>query len=184
MVRDRIKSAVAPTIIRLSAVNKRIALNTIMIRSFLASIFFIISLGVFTTMLRYGGNLIKVFVVVYGAALLIFFSLNIVAYLINITKVATSKALNFPFIMFVNTFLGFISQLFFFNLTLAIVIRTLVYIKHVDSLICEIKCSIVNFYYNTEIYTQISSLIWWICLLTIVAFIIGNYFVWLKDIKK
>jgi hypothetical protein len=181
MVKDKIKNAVRPTAHKLINLNRKLAVNTIMLRTFLASAFFMISLGIFTTLLRRGDDLLKSLVIVYGLILLLFFSYNIITYLVNITRVALSKAANFPFILFVNTFLGFIAQLFFFNLTLAIVVRTLAYIRHASSFVCEFKCSVVSFYYNTEVYTQINSLIWWVTLGTIAAFIIGNYMVWLRD---
>jgi len=183
MVREKLGKAVSPAQNRFINLNRKLALNAIMLRTFLGSVFFMVSLGIFTTLLKRGDDLVKFLVVLYGCALLIFFAYNIIAYLINITKVATSKATNFPVVLFLNTFLGFISQLFFFNLSLAIVVRTLAYMRDSSALICEVKCSIVSYYYNTQVFSQINSLIWWVSLATVVAFIVGNYLVWAKNSK-
>lgn len=183
MVKQRLQRVVSPAKSRISSLNKRLSANTIMLRTFLGSLFFMISLGIFTTILKRSDDLIKFVVVLYGVGLLIFFAYNIVAYLINITKVATTKSANFPAILFLNTFLGFISQLFFFNLSLAIIVRTLAYMRDASSLVCEVKCSIVSYYYNTQVFNQINSLIWCVTVATVIAFIAGNYLLWNKDRK-
>lgn len=183
MIKERIIKATSPVAVRIDNFNKKISSNNIMFRTFLASLFFISSLGIFTTVLRRGEDALKLIVVIYGFVLLLFFLNNISVFIINVTRSAINKSPNFPAILLFNTFFGFISQLFFFNLTLAIIIRTLAYMSRTNTLVCEFKCSIVSFYYNTQLYAQINNLIWWIILGSIAAFVAGNYLVWLRNYK-
>ncbi len=144
--------------------NSKMLDHSIMFRSFLSISFFMLSILFFNGLTKTGGDFTKAFVSIFGLILIFLNLLVIINYFRFIARSYYSNLNHLPVIITLNSFLGLILPLFYSNVILSIVMKSLQRMYNYDSFFCEIRCNLVSFYYNNNIYSQVSNLIFYLIL--------------------
>lgn len=147
----------------------------LLIRSFFALTLFAASYIFFTPLLRLNSDLGRIFLAVYGGLILILALFIVIEYFIKTVRLQNSDAKNYSAIVSINTFLGVIIPLFYSNAILATVIKALSQIQNYGTFFCEIRCSVVKFYYHNDIYYQVNQLIYLLVVVAFLFFLIGGF---------
>ena len=147
----------------------------LVLRTSVGLAFFVLAFGFFTFFLRLGGDLGRIMIVVYGVLLILGCFALIVEYVLKTVNLQRETGFrSYSSILAVNTVFGFILPLIYTNIVLAVVIRSLSMMTYYGTFLCQARMSMVNFYYNNQIYTQQQSIIFWTVIMTLVLFLFGG----------
>lgn len=147
----------------------------IVFRSFLGLSLLVLAYFFFTPLLRVHSDWALLFLAVAGIFVLVMIGLLIFEYIVKVVRIQNSNARNYSALVSINTLLGLIIPLFYANLVLSTVIRSLGGMMNYQTFLCEIRYTIVNYYYWNNIYFQINQFIYWLFLLVILLFIVGGF---------
>lgn len=149
----------------------------LVVRTSVGLTFFVVAFGFFTFILRLGGDLGRLMIVIYGAVLLFLCGVLVLEYILKTVNLQRETSLrSYSTVLAVNTLFGLIVPLFYFNVVLAVVIRALSTMSYYGTFLCQARMSVANFYYNTQVYTQIHTITFWIVIMALALFIFGGLF--------
>lgn len=149
--------------------------NYLVLRTYVGLSFFVFAFAFFVFVLRLGGDFGRLAIVIYGLILLGLCKILVFEYVlktINLQRVPVVKS--YSAIVSANTVLGLIMPLIYFNVILAVVMKALASMTNYNTFFCQVRMSLVNFYYNIELYAQINTLIFWLVIFTAVLFLFGG----------
>ncbi len=139
--------------------------------------FFTLAFLIFLPLLRRDYDWLRALIVLYGAFVVLWAWMVIYEFLVKGSRLLANKRVhNYSQLAALNTILGLAFPLFVLNSVKAIVVNTLSEFTYFGTAICEIRLSLVRFYYASNIYEQINSVIFWIVVLSLVLLIIGGLF--------
>ncbi len=156
---------------------KKLLGNYFVIKTWLALTFFVLAFGFFAFVLRTAGDLGRILLVVYGIIMIFLCLVLMMEYFIKTVTLQKDKDVKiFSAILSVNTFFGLVLSLLYINIILAVTIRSLALMTYYGTFFCKVRLSLVSFYYNNQIYSQINSVIFWIVIFNIIIFLFGGLF--------
>ncbi len=156
----------------------------LVLRSFLALTFFVLSFVFFYPLSNNQSEWLKLFVVLYGFILLLLVGGILYEYLIKITRLLITENVRiFTPIVTVNTFFGLIIPVFFGNILLMSITKVLNLFANYNTIICELRYDFINFYWRSGIYNNVNQLLMSAIVILFVFFLFGSLVERLKPFK-
>jgi hypothetical protein len=121
-------------------------------------------------------DLWRIFVSVYGVIVILLCLSLVLEYLTKTFRLQLdTEVRTYSLITSINTMFGLIIPTFYINYVLAWVISSMSRMHYYGTIFCQIRMDIVHFYYQYNIYTQISGLLSLLVIMSFTLFIFGGF---------
>lgn len=145
-------------------------------KSFMGLTFISIAFFFFTPLLKVKSDIAELFLVVFGTFVLFLTIALIVEFVVKVYRLQATETNRFSAILSANLFFGLTLPVFNINLTLLSVIKSLQGLTNYNTFWCDLRYTIIGFYYSNGIYTHLMNLFFILFLTTIFLFVFGGYF--------
>ena len=147
----------------------------IVFRSFLGLSLLVLAYFFFSPLLRVQSDWALLFLAMFGIFVLVLIGLLIFEYIVKVVKIQNANVQNYSALVSINTLIGLIIPLFYANLVFSTVIRAFAGMMNYQTFLCEIRYTIVNYYYWNNIYLQINQFLYLLVILVVLLFIFGGF---------
>lgn len=138
--------------------------------------FLFLAFSIFALVAYEGGDAGRIIVMIYGAIVVLMGFASLLSYvrktvdLQNDVKVARYVAINS-----INTFVGLLIPLFLLNETVRVLINLASQLTNFGTFFCTIRCSVVQYYWQSDIYNNVNTLIFWALVILVGYWLVGGF---------
>jgi len=147
--------------------------NYLVMKNWMVLTFFVASFAFFAFVLRIS-ELGRILITFYGFFVILLCFLLMAEYVYKTIHLQRIEVRNYSAFLSINTVFGLILPLIYFDVILAVVMRSMYFMTYYGTFLCKVRVSIVNFYYNTGSFQQVNNLIFWLVIMTAILFIFGG----------
>lgn len=150
-------------------------------KSFMGLTFIAIAFFFFTPLLKVKSDIAELFLVVFGTFVLILTIALIIEFIVKTYRLQATETNRFSALLSANLFFGLTIPVLYINLTLLSVIKSLQGLTNFNTFWCDMRYTIIGFYYSNGIYTHLMNLFFVLTLTSIFLFVFGGYFEKLRN---
>lgn len=145
----------------------------IIFRTFIITSLFFLVFIILNRLILVGNEFFNIILILSATLVLVLIALNTIEFFVKIKN--NSNPVNFSLYFYINTLLGIIIPLSFFNLVLSSLISIFAKLPNLGTLLCDLRNGLVEFYRTNGIYNEFSNIFWQLLLISTLLFFFGNF---------
>lgn len=139
-------------------------------------LFLFLAFTTFSLVAYSGGDAGRVIVMLYGLVVLGMAMGSIFHYIAKTVLLQNDKTVaRYVAINTVNTFVGLLVPLFVLNEVVRVLMNLASQITNYSTFFCQIRCSVVEYYWRSDIYTNVNTLLFWSVVILFGYWLVGGF---------
>ncbi len=149
--------------------------NFIGVKQTVGLMFLFLAFSVFSMVAYSGGDAGRIIVMIYGFIVLVMGVASLVGYVGRTVALQNDKTVaRYVAINSVNTFVGLLIPLFLINEVVRMMINLAAQLTNYGTLFCHIRCTVVDYYWKSDIYNNVNTLLFWGVVILLGYWLIGG----------